>query len=74
MNRFMHHDGLAAGLFNAGASNCAGFTAWENLLCNTDAILDLACSRLESDFLGQNAKMRKPYAMKDLAPGLDEVL
>lgn len=66
MNKFLHHEPLASGLFNRTHNSAGQFKAWDALLCNSEPLLELVCFRMESDFLAQNVKMRKPYGAKDI--------
>ena len=69
--RFMSHEALAAGVFNSDyCSAIATMDAWKTQLTNGDAVLSLLLTRLESDFSGTLAKMRKPFNGVAIAPGL----
>ena len=67
MVKFVTHESIGSGVFNR--TNCAATTAlagWEDILTNSPQGLDLLLQRMEADHIALNAKLRKPYASKDL--------
>ena len=66
MNRFISHDGLAAGVFNRDCTAQPVSTAWSTQLTNTPDLLELLCSRLENDFVNLRPNMRKAFTGKDV--------
>ena len=65
MGRFLYHEPVSQGLFNLTYS-CAAGTVWEAALINTKELLELACTRMESDYVALNQKMRRPHGSKEV--------
>lgn len=66
--KFLLHDGIAAGIFNASYCGASSSDPWNSHLQNSPELLELFLKRMQSDFEGQNVKMRKPWALKELEP------
>lgn len=67
--KFLLHDGVAAGVFNASYNGCApGLQPWDAILVNSGDVLDLMLARMKKDFESMSVKMRKPWGLKELAP------
>ena len=67
MNRFISHDGLAAGVFNRDFCTAQPVsTAWSTQLTNAPDLLELLCSRLENDFVNLRPNTRKAFTGKDV--------
>ena len=67
MNRFISHDGLAAGVFNRDFCTALPVSAaWSTQLTNTLDLLHLLCSRLENDYVNLRPNMRKAFSGKDV--------
>ena len=68
MGKFISHESLAMGVWNR--DHCTALPAmstWAAELTNTNELLLLLCDRLETDYISQNAKMRRAYSGKDVA-------
>lgn len=64
--KFVLHDGIAAGVFNAAYSGATGtLGAWDRCLLNPE-LLDLLLKRMESDYNAVSLKSRRPFGMKEL--------
>lgn len=69
MQRFLQHDALASGCFNLNHCSGAGsLNAWSKFLTNDINVLQLMCSRLESDWTCLAPKMRKSWGAKEVDP------
>lgn len=69
MQRFLQHDALASGCFNLNHCSGAGsLNAWSKFLTNDISVLQLMCSRLESDWTCLAPKMRKSWGAKEVDP------
>lgn len=69
MHRFLNHDSLASGFFNADYHGGTGvYRAWVDHCHNDDFSLRLLVDRLESDYESLTVKMRRPWAGKDVEP------
>lgn len=71
MQKFLTHEALASGLFNAG-SCCASSTqsSWAEILTVQKDSLDLVVERMGQDFASQHPKLRKPWSSKEVAARL----
>ncbi|CAK9067235.1 unnamed protein product, partial [Durusdinium trenchii] len=66
MVKFLPHESVANGSFNLGHNTVLPqIKVWEDHLGNTEEVLTLLVSRLESDYAALNPKMRRPYQSKD---------
>lgn len=66
MGKFLHHEPVAAGVFNLGYSSGVGaLLAWDPCLQNTPELLDLVCTRLERDWNSLAPKMRRAWGLKE---------
>ena len=71
MGRFLHHEGLSAGCFNAHHSfSNSATSAWKPDMTNSEELLLLVTNRMENDFVTTAAKMRKAYGTKEIDPRL----
>ena len=71
MQKFLFHDGIAAGIFNKDYHGAqASSQPWKRFLQNTDELLSLLLCRMEKDWVSLAPKMRKPYGQKELEPWL----
>ncbi len=62
MGRFLTHESLAMGLFNANYNGSTShISVWEGIMNNSEDVLRLLLDRMESDFLALLPKMRKHY-------------
>lgn len=69
MVKFLPHESVANGSFNLGHNTVLPqIKVWEDHLGNTEEVLTLLVSRLESDYAALNPKMRRPYQSKDVEP------
>ena len=67
MNKFLHHEPLAAGLFNRETTTSTATTsAWEIQLSNNVDLLSLVCKRMEGDYVALRPQMRKAYGAKEV--------
>lgn len=69
MGKILTHESIAAGAWNA--NSCSAMTsqsAWQTELTNTQATLLLTLERMKRDWASCNAKMRKPYGLKEVDP------
>ncbi|CAK9032889.1 unnamed protein product [Durusdinium trenchii] len=65
--RFITHESLAMNLLNVGFNSASGpFSAWKPHLVNTERLLEVVISRMESDWVNLAPKMRKAWTGKDL--------
>ena len=65
--KFLTHDAICNGVFNRDHCAATGSMAgWEEPLSNNVQLLNVALDRMESDFSGLHAKMRKPYGTKEV--------
>eukprot|EP00435_Cladocopium_sp_Y103_P029473 s2370_g7.t1 len=63
IGRFLTHEAIQSGVFNQNYCGAApSMAGWEEALTNSMPLLNLVLDRMESDFAGLNAKMRKPYS------------
>ena len=57
--KFILHDGIAAGLFNAKYNGSgAQFGAWDRWLANTQELVNLMLARMQKDFVSFAPRMR----------------
>lgn len=71
MQKFLTHDAIFAGIFNADFSSASGvLTPWDRHLTNCPELQSVVCDRMEKDFTSLAVKMRKPWNQKDLDPCL----
>lgn len=69
MPKFITHEPLAAKLLNKGHSTAQGaLLPWANQLSNTEELLNLLVSRMESDYQALAVKMRKPWTASAVEP------
>ena len=65
--KFIHHDGIAAGIFNMDYNGAgSSFGAWGRTLINTQELLNLMMTRMRKDFESLAPKMRKPWGQQQL--------
>ncbi|CAJ1361676.1 unnamed protein product, partial [Effrenium voratum] len=64
--KFLHHEPVAAGVFNLGySSGVEALLARDPCLQNTPELLDLVCTRLERDWNSLAPKMRRAWGLKE---------
>ena len=62
MPKFITHEPLALGLLNTGHQTASGtLQPWTRVLTNTEPLLHLMISRMESDYTALKPQMRKPW-------------
>eukprot|EP00435_Cladocopium_sp_Y103_P048874 s2636_g14.t1 len=72
MQKFLHHEPIAAGVFNMGhVTGSSTLEVWEPFLANTAQSLVLLVERMEGDYLALSPKMRKIYRQSDIELGLN---
>lgn len=64
--KFLLHDGIAAGIFNADYISVGSGDPWCSLLQNSPEVLTLLLDRMKRDFETTAPKMRKPWGLKEL--------
>ena len=70
MQKFITHEAIAAGLFDQEyTSGVSAYIAWAVELRNSPEVLDLLCSRMESDYMQIRPKSRKAFTLTQLATG-----
>lgn len=73
MTRFIYHEPLAVGHFNAGHTTGTGpFSAWQKSLCNNESLLDMLVRRLDADWTSLSQRMRKPWGAREVDAWLQE--
>lgn len=69
MQKYLTHEPLARGYFNIEYNGKGPSTEnWERELMNKPELLDLLCKRMESDYNGLHAQMRKAYNSNQIEP------
>ena len=67
--KFVLHDGIAAGLFNAKYNGAGSqFGAWDKWLTNTQELVNLLLGRMKKDYESCAPRMRKPFGQSQLDP------
>lgn len=75
MNRFLNHDGLAAGIFNREYQGATGqMTGWDRQLANHPELLSLMLNRMQTGYENLAPKMRKPWNQAALEAFLKEII
>ena len=67
MPKFITHESLAFGMFNADFNSGRGqWSPWEGYLISSLELLTLLVKRMGQDFEQTSVKMRKAYSAKDV--------
>ena len=67
MSRFVTHEAIASNVLNTSHCSASGVTIpWQHHLTNSDRLLELLVSRMESDWTALAPKMRKPWSAASL--------
>ena len=67
MARFLTHESIANGYFNAEFCGASGsVSSWGDILTNTDEVLQLMILRMEADYLASHPKSRRAWSSRDL--------
>lgn len=68
MGKCIHHDPIAAGMFNVGfGCGAPNMAQWEGELIMTEEALKLVVERMIHDFEELKPSMRKAFGQKDVA-------
>lgn len=64
MQKYILHEAISEGCFDRNYCSANGnLSPWAAELTNSPMVLEYLCQRMESDYEGLSAKMRKPYTM-----------
>lgn len=67
MPKFLNHDGISHGIFNADYTGATGpHVAWERFLVNNNTLLHLLVDRMRADWESFIPKMRKAWGQSSL--------